>query len=387
MNKNSYICNYIKNNPDAWQDDMVNKFDIKMKTIEPYTIFNYSISPDFSNPIVQEARGIIINTDTLEVVCWPFRKFGKYYEDYSDKIDWKTAKVQEKLDGSIIKLWYNNLNDEWVYSTNSMIFAKDSYISMEKNISFMNLIESASNYKNIGYDKLDKDSTYIFELTSPDKQIVITYDETKLYHIGTRNNKTGQEFNINIGIDKPRYYDLHSLDDCISVVTNSLNKYNDKIKSCNTEGFVVVDANYNRVKIKSPIYVILHNIIRDSNKSRLLLLELLYKNEIDVSSLSIQFPKLATALKYYDYRMTELLNGIDIFIERVRYIYKSSGYNRKEIALIIKNHPWASIGFKSLDNDLTSKELLLEFDKRGIAYTLDKFIPNYDKINIYISNN
>lgn len=80
---------------------------IGIKEESPYAIFNYAIGCDFSNPIVQEARGIIIDLENLDVVCWPFRKFGNYNESYADKIDWSTARVQEKIDGSIIKLWWD----------------------------------------------------------------------------------------------------------------------------------------------------------------------------------------------------------------------------------------------------------------------------------------
>ena len=64
---------------------------IRVKFANNLAIFNYDISADFSDPVVQESRGIIIDTDSLEVVCWPFRKFGNYGESYADSIDWSTA--------------------------------------------------------------------------------------------------------------------------------------------------------------------------------------------------------------------------------------------------------------------------------------------------------
>ena len=41
---------------------------LKVKIELPLAIFNYGIEADFTNPVVQEARGIIINLDTLDVV-------------------------------------------------------------------------------------------------------------------------------------------------------------------------------------------------------------------------------------------------------------------------------------------------------------------------------
>ena len=70
---------------------------------------------------IRELGGIIIDCERCEVVCWPFRKFGNHNEGYADTIDWSTARVQEKVDGSIVKLWYDEANGKWQFSTNGCI--------------------------------------------------------------------------------------------------------------------------------------------------------------------------------------------------------------------------------------------------------------------------
>ena len=115
----------------------------------------------FPTPLFRKQGGIIINTETLDVVCWPFRKFANYGESYADPIDWTSARVQEKIDGSITKLWFDHDADKWRWSTNSMIDAADAHI-MDSNVSFMSLIRRADNYSSIPFDKLDKNKTYIF---------------------------------------------------------------------------------------------------------------------------------------------------------------------------------------------------------------------------------
>lgn len=96
MNKNSKICCFIKENP-QWREILKNEYGITIKEEYPYAIFNYGINSDFSIPIVQEARGIIINIENLEVACFPFRKFGNYNESYADKIDWNRALMEESV--------------------------------------------------------------------------------------------------------------------------------------------------------------------------------------------------------------------------------------------------------------------------------------------------
>ena len=141
MNTNSLICNFIYKNPDNWEELLANKC-INIKRDNDLCIFNYDIGCKFEDPIVQEARGIIIDTNNLQVVCWPFRKFGNYSESYADNIDWSSARVQEKIDGSIIKLWFNKDTDKWVWSTNGVIYASKTSNSLGFN--FLDLIKSTA---------------------------------------------------------------------------------------------------------------------------------------------------------------------------------------------------------------------------------------------------
>ena len=59
------------------------------------------IDSDFNLRIVRECRGLILDEDTLEVVCHPFDKFGNYGESYCPEIDWKSCYVTEKIDGCV----------------------------------------------------------------------------------------------------------------------------------------------------------------------------------------------------------------------------------------------------------------------------------------------
>jgi hypothetical protein len=93
-----------------------------------YVSFIYSNKSNFKNPVVRECRGIILyfinsslSSSSLEIVpvCVPFFKFGNFHERYVPEIDWPSAKVTEKLDGSIMKLWFHN--SEWHISFNACI--------------------------------------------------------------------------------------------------------------------------------------------------------------------------------------------------------------------------------------------------------------------------
>lgn len=240
---------FIKENSN-WKELLSQKpYCITIKEDGDFVLFSYSqIDSDFSNPIVQECRGIILDK-YFNIVCFPFTKFFNVQEQNAAQIDWSTARVQEKIDGSIIKLWY--YNGQWRISTNGTINAFNAELQLKNETmnSYGDLF--ASVFPIDVYGILDKGYTYMFELVSPLNKVVIPYSETKIYHIGTRDNFTLNELDVDIEIEKPRQYNLFSLDDCL----NSAEQL-----PFNEEGYVVVDANYNRVKIKSPAYVAAHHL-------------------------------------------------------------------------------------------------------------------------------
>ena len=249
----SYLIEFIKNNPSNWQELLEEK-QVVVKNCGGLYIFNYSILADFTDPYVREARGIIIDLKNMKVVCWPFTKFCNYGEKGADNIDWSTARVQEKVDGSIIKLWY--YNDKWNVSTNGVIYAE--FAECTDALSFYDVFTEAAANVGLDYFKLNKENTYIFELVSKYNRVVIDYNtEPTLYHIGTRNNVTGEESVCDIGIKHPKEYSLSSLEDCVAAAA-ALNEKDSPVKQ---EGFVVVDAQYRRIKIKSPEYVAVHRIL------------------------------------------------------------------------------------------------------------------------------
>lgn len=380
MNKNSKICYFIKENSD-WKEILKNECGITIKEEYPYAIFNYGLTSDFSNPIVQEARGIIIDIETLEVVCFPFRKFGNYNESYADKIDWNTARVQDKIDGSIIKMWYvkgdNPVIDNgyWTFSTNSMIYADKAIANAMTGETFMDIIEKADNFHDISKTNgiLNRDYTYIFELVSPETQVVVRYDKPHLYHIGTRNNVTGEELIADIGIEKPKEYPLKSLEDCVNAAAKLNQSEDGEVHKVSKEGYVVVDGNWNRIKVKSPDYLMLHHLSSNANFSKERIVGLIRNKEMSVADICEEFPNFAHYFKYYDFKVSELEYQANAFCDLTKRIYEEYSQDRKAVALIIKDHRLAPLGFMCLDSGKSGKEILSEMQIGRYC----RYIPDY----------
>lgn len=376
----SLLLDIIENHPSDWVTYLGQNYpEIKIKKDENrhLAIFNYGIQSRFEDPVVQEARGIIIDYVNLQVVCWPFRKFGNYRDSYADKIDWESARVEAKIDGSIIKVWWDDDQKDWQVSTNSMIDARDAKLpegSLYPN--FYEMFRAAENYGNILWDQMNKLRTYIFELVSPGKVVVINYKTTKIYHIGTRGNLTGTEIIAYIGIPHPKSYDLHSLDQCIQYASELNKGQEEKITHVEDEGFVVVDKDWHRIKIKSPIYVALHTLTSKSTLSKSILLSMIRRGSIDVQAVCSDFPELSHWIKYYDYRWTEFMIRGQVFINITRQIYRELGEDRKAVAMRISKNPLAAYGFMALKNqDMTFKDLVDSLPENKVYKMIPDYVP------------
>lgn len=374
MNNNSKLCQFISEN-ENWRDILKTEYGISVKEEYPLAIFNYGIDSDFHNPLVQEARGIIIDIDHLEVVCWPFRKFGNCNESYADEIDWNTARVQDKIDGSIIKMWWNEITNEWQFSTNSMISAKGAVANTLTKKTFYDLILSADNYSSLksSIPALSKDFTFIFELVSPETQVVIKYPDAHLYHIGTRNNINGQEIISETGIEKPKEYPLKSLNDCINAALELNKADGGKVNSVKKEGFVVVDGNWNRIKIKSPDYLMLHHMASNSNFSKERIVDMIRNKTVSIEDISNDFPNFAHYFKYYDFKVAEFEYQAKAFCDLTKRIYEEYSHNRKAVAMVIKSHRLSALGFMCLDSGKSGEEILSELSLSRYC----KYIPDY----------
>ena len=239
---------------DNWEELLTtDPYNLKISRDDGYIMFKYNqVASDFSIPLVREARGIIFRESNWECVCHAFNKFGNYGESYCPNIDWGTASVQEKCDGSLIKLWHDN---GWHISTNGTIDAFKAELNDTKYSTFGALVEDAMPMSWGAWEKIaDPKCTYMFELVSPYNRVVIPYKETKLYFLGIRDMEDGGEWNpedsdMIYAFEIPKRYPLYSLED-VQAAANAL--------PWDQEGYVVCDQNFNRVKIKSSAYILAH---------------------------------------------------------------------------------------------------------------------------------
>lgn len=280
-------------------------------------MFKYSqFDSDFMNPLVRECRGIILDEDTFDVVSYAFDKFGNYGEPYCPEIDWKTARVGEKLDGSLCK-FVKFPDGNLLVSTNGSIDAFKAGLQDQIGCPYSTFGElvveavrveaarrnmSASDSKLAWLaDMLEPGYTYMFELTSPYNKIVVPQTETRLNFLGCRNNETFEEIYFTdhplAGVFRtPKVFPLGSLEECVSAA---------KELTLDHEGYVVCDAAFNRVKVKSPLYVSAHYMRSDDGSlSHRRAAELIKENQTDefltyFPEFKSDFDKMRAALDAY----------------------------------------------------------------------------------------
>ena len=323
------LIEFIRENKDNWRELLSQEpYNLKFNECGKFTLVRYSqLSSDFSNLIVQESRGCIIDNETLEYACRPFVKFFNVSEELVSPIDWDSARIQTKHDGSIIKCWWDDIG--WRVSTNGTIDSSTAMIEGDF-ISFYELFNMAKG--DLDFTKLNKNRTYIFELTSPLNKVVVDYKEHKIFHIGTIDNKTGEEFNEDIGIEKPKEFHCNNVDDIINAVN---------LMSYDEEGYVVVDKYWRRVKIKSPEYVRVHRLYSNVMTKRRAV-EIIRMNE--QSEFLAYFPQYKELFNNIESAYNKLMFEIS---QELRGCMKFD--NKRELAMTNKDSEFSDFLFRTYD--------------------------------------
>ena len=251
------IQKFIAEHPADWADLLsAAPYNLYITEQDGFVLFKYNqISSDFNEQICKEARGLILDgTDGFKVVRLAFTKFFNIDEPFAAHIDWNTAVATEKIDGSIMSVWY--ARGQWHISTNGTIDAfKAPIAGVGRYNNFGELFTSVLNFDTIE-KHLNRRYCYTFELVSPYTKVVIDYPETALYLLSIRDMASLQEktfipygFCEMLGVRFPQEWRLNTEKEYRKIVENMTKGH---------EGIVVRDAAGQRVKIKTLLYFEMH---------------------------------------------------------------------------------------------------------------------------------
>ena len=354
------IRNFILSHDD-WEELLqAPPYNLIVSRDNGYILFKYSlIDSNFHEPVVQEARGIIFKESNWECVCHAFNKFGNWGESYVEELDWGSTKVLEKIDGSLIRLWYDN---GWHISTNGVIDAFKAEINDLLYPTFGDLFLKAIPSTIVDFcTRLDKNRTYMFELVSPHNRVVIPYDNIELYYLGERDMITGQEYFLpERWVKSPKVFALYSLQDVIDAA--------EKLP-WDEEGYVCVDKDFRRCKIKSPSYVMAHYTRNNNVITRKKLIDVILRGEVE------EFCIYASDYKDLIDETTQKMVEISTNAEFIRGMFSVSWHKlpRKDYANLVLKYPkmFHDFLFKNYDNEIDWDEYTADWDTNKWDKTLE----------------
>lgn len=255
------IVEYIKK---YGLENAIKKFKLKCKDYHNKIHLKYDqIESDMSLKEVQECRGLVLDKHSLEVISMSFLKFFNNGETNAAKIDWKTAKILEKLDGTMIQVYWDKYANKWFAGTTGTSEGEGE-VNNKLGTTFNDLFWKTISDKHPKFttylvDK--KDFTFVFELTTPYNIVVKPHSESNVTLIAARNNKTLIELSFKDletvssdgGVPLVKRFDLNVKDFGALIRTFEGMPWSE-------EGYVVVDDNFNRAKVKNPAYLAVHHL-------------------------------------------------------------------------------------------------------------------------------
>ena len=293
-----------------------------------YVVLDYDsiMAESFDTPVALECRGLKFAEDGT-LLARPFHKFFNPYEkERPEDIDWSVSyRVLSKLDGSMVHPCL--LDGEVVFMTRAGV------------------TRHADHAKSFATDRMTdvcgallRDGiTPIFEFTSPENQIVISYDETQLTLLAARHNVSGAY------LSWPQLEDLASQMDTPLVETIDLDLGQSgpefleaiaKIRDIvDIEGYVVVFETGHRLKLKTNSYALRHKAI-SSFRNEANVLSWVVEGVVD-DVLPIMRADRADMLRVYQ---RTILNSVDILSKQLEAFYvEHEGLDRKSYALAVKS--------------------------------------------------
>jgi predicted RNA-binding protein with EMAP domain len=251
---------------------------ISAKDKGEYFVLNYAQGE--RNEYNELVRGLVVqkpqlgwNGDVLSLIkSFPFIRFFNAHEKEAAPIDFANSKMIEKLDGSLVCIWFPTKDpNNPQYNTRKMLSTHQPDMNLMvggfhdgKTFPFMKVI--GQYVKQLKFNPEDVEMTYIFEFIHEASKVLTKYSSEKygLHLIGARNIRTHRELTEDelnvvaqrIGAPRPRSWDSSGDEETIRKMMDEIEK-----GTKDFEGMVFRDKTGNRVKLKRADYIKLHHLL------------------------------------------------------------------------------------------------------------------------------
>lgn len=222
----------------------------------PLVILNYhQIDSPKMHPVVRECRGLVLHTETHEVVARGFDRFfnwGEVPED-DETFDFSDFTCTSKEDGSLILIYW--FDSEWRVNTRGTF--GDGLIPHQE-FTWAEAVAGAG----VLTGGATEEWVYVCELCSPWNKVVRRYEEPVVYLLTSFLAATAVEAQPwqcdmaagLLGMERPAVYDFSTIGEIQTFLE-------EKSETDPTfEGIVACDKDGRRFKVKSATYFALHKI-------------------------------------------------------------------------------------------------------------------------------
>lgn len=250
-------CDYNPFVVREWLKEHHDEYNVVCRHLNRMIIFSYDKQCDHTNRwnwFERNARGLIFDVTTAELVSRPFPKFFNWGQNGENTTTAPIKEVLCKEDGSLGILYINEYRELCVATRGSLDSEQARWATdfLRNNMSFLTIRD---------YIKRDN-ITVLVEIIYPENRIVVDYEGRKdLILLGCVDNETGEtlpwEYSYKLGkyCDMSlceRYTNYHTVQELISRL--------DEL-SINEEGFVVIFEDGLKAKFKGAEYLAAHRLI------------------------------------------------------------------------------------------------------------------------------
>lgn len=346
-----------------WLEHLENDLHISVVRDGDLASLKYNqIESPMADPMVQQCRGMVVDVAQRRVLAWPYNKFWNHGEHLAAPIDWASARVQEKLDGSLMILHYRGIDYGWCVASSGHPTAGGSFGSDTRTF--------RDAFWQVAADRLwhraaDVRVTYMFELCDSPNRVVVRHDRPRLVLHGARWLDTGLELTsaelaehaAQMHCELVSEFPIGTVDACLAAA--------EALDPLRQEGFVVVDDAFNRVKIKSPRYVILHHLKGEATPRRAF--ELWQTG--DTEELLNSFPEFRPVIE-------PIQADLDLIAEQCVKDFEENmpRATRKEFAMAVKDRPWSSVLFRMLGEERHDLDTAKAIMRRGSLQSLERML-------------
>lgn len=301
--------------------------------------------------VVQECRGLILNSEDWSVVARPFNKFFNHGEGHAASLDWNTARVQEKVDGSLMILYF--YKDEWQVASSG---TPDAFGEVNGHgFTFKDLFWRIWNDMKLALP-VETDKTFMFEMCSSYNRVVVRHQTSFLVLIGVRDRNTGLETPVE---DYKQVYPVvksYSLGSLEGILASFAT-----IDPLSQEGFVVVDSKSDRQKMKHPGYVAIHHMAGGMTPKQFL--EVVRAGES--AEFLVHFPEYAEGYNDVKDRFDGLVAELEEAYVRIQHLE-----SQKDFALEALKTRFSAPLFQRRKSGVTIRKVLSETSIVGLMKTL-----------------